>query len=152
MKRGTASILVLLLFICACSVATSSARDDEKRAKQYSQVEIMLSDFSKKITGYYAGRNQPIPQDFDSNKFIAILEQIYLNKDKVKLVKSSYKISVRHVDNGYSVMLCDPDTDNKLMEDIASTDCSLSKVEIRFWDKKGAQSCTFEDNWPRYCK
>ena len=145
------TIMVIALFFYGCPLSKGDKNNEEKSEK-YSQVEIILSDFSKKITSYYEGRKQPIPNNFDYKEFIRILEKTYPDQGKVNLIKKNYKIKARSANNGYSVVLCDPDTNNKLMEDIADPRCSLSKVEIRFWDKEHVYPCIFEENWLQYCK
>ncbi|MEW6419617.1 MAG: hypothetical protein AB1480_16135 [Nitrospirota bacterium] len=68
---------------------------------------------------------------------------------KVELVKKGFKIKAKAIDSNYSVVLCDSDTDSKLMEDLS---CTLNKIDIRFWDKEGTYRCTFEENWKIYCR
>jgi hypothetical protein len=149
--KNIITVIIIALFFYGCPLIKGDKNNDEK-AEKYSQVEIILSDFSKKITSYYDRKNQSIPANFDEKEFIRILEENYPNQGKVTLIKKNYKIKARSVNNGYSVVLCDPDTNNKLMEDIADPRCSLSRVEIRFWDKEGTYPCIFEENWLQYCK
>lgn len=143
--------IVLLIFIVfyGCSFGNIYAKDDEDKAKEYSKIEILLSDFSKKITAHYAKQNLFIPKDFDEKQFIEVLEKTYPDQSKVELIKKNFKIKAHSVDNIYSVILCNPDTDNKLMEDLS---CTLNKVDIRFWDKEGTHPCIFEENSELYCK
>ena len=125
------------------------AKDDEDKAKEYSKIEIILSDFSKKVTAYYDKQDMSIPKDFDEKQFIEVLEKVYPDQDRVELIKKDFKIKARTIDNNYSVVLCDPDTDNKLMEDLS---CHTTHVEIRFWNKEGTHPCIFEENWEACCK
>ena len=139
--------LVLLLLFYGCSSILYAP--DEAKIRKYSRVEIWLSDFSYKITAYYENQGLPIPANFNGSKFIEILEKIYPDQTKVRSIKNEFKIKARSIDNGYSVILCAPDTDNKIMEDFS---CNLKSVEIRYWDKEGAYPCSFEQNWKAYCK
>lgn len=145
--KNIAALLVAFIFLFGCSYIY--AKDDEDKAKEYSKIEIILSDFSKKITAHYAKHNMSIPKDFDEKQFIEVLEKVYPDQTKVDLIKRDFKIKARSLDNIYSVILCNPDTDNKLLEDLS---CHTTHVEIRFWDKEGFQPCTFEENWKVHCK
>jgi hypothetical protein len=145
--KNIAALLVAFIFFFGCSHIY--AKDDEDKAKEYSKIEIILSDFSKKIIAHYKRQNIPIPKDFDEKQFIEVLEKVYPDQDRVELIKKDFKIKARLIDNNYSVVLCDPDTDNKLMEDLS---CHTTHVEIRFWDKEGTYPCTFEENWEVCCK
>jgi hypothetical protein len=140
-------LLVAFLFFYGCSYIY--VKDDEEKTQEYSKLEIILSDFSKKIIAYYERQNIPIPKDFNEKQFIEVLEEVYPDQTKVELIKKDFKIRARSLDNNYSVVLCDPDTGSKLMEDLS---CHTTHVEIRFWDKEGAYPCTFEENWEAYCK
>lgn len=136
-------------FFFGCSYGSIYAKEDEDKAKEYSKIEIILSDFSKKITAHYAKQNMPIPKDFDEKQFIEVLEKVYPDQNKVELIKKNFKIKAHSMDDTYSVVLCEPDTGSKLMEDLS---CHTTHVEIRFWDKEGTHPCTFEENWEAYCK
>jgi len=140
-------LLVTFLFFYGCSHIC--AKNDEDKERECSKIEILLSDFSKKITAYYAKQNILIPMDFDEKQFFEILKKVYPDQAKVESIKKDFKVKAHSIDNNYSVVLCEPDTNNKLMEDLS---CTLNKVDIRFWDKKGTYSCTFEENWEVYCK
>jgi hypothetical protein len=145
--RRLSILLVAFLFFYGCSFIY--VKGDENKIREYSKIETILSDFSKKIVAYYGKQKMTIPRDFDEKRFIEVLEKAYPDQTKVKLIRQSFKIKARSIDNSYSVVLCSPETDSKLMEDFS---CTLNKVDIRFWDKEGAYSCTFEENWGVYCK
>jgi uncharacterized protein YrzB (UPF0473 family) len=140
-------LLVAFLFFYGCSYIY--VKDDEEKAQEYSKIEIILSDFSKKIIAHYERQNIPIPKDFNEKQFIEVLEEVYPDKTKVELIKKDFKVKAHSLDNNYSVVLCDPDTGSKLMEDLS---CHTTHVEIRFWDKEGIYPCIFEENWQIYCK
>ena len=147
--RKISILLIAFLFFFGCSYSNIYAKDDEDKAREYSKVEIILSDFSKKIAAYYEKQNVPIPKNFDERQFFEVLEKVYPDQTKVELIKKDFRITARPIDNNYSVVLCDPDTGNKLMEDLS---CHLTHVEVRFWDKEGTHPCIFEENWEAYCK
>lgn len=147
--RRFSILLVAFLFFYGCSFTNIYAKNAEDKAREYSKIEIILSDFSKKIVAHYEKQKMAIPKNFDENQFIEILEIIYPDQAKVELIKKDFKIKAHSLDNSYSVVLCTPDTGDKLMEDIS---CTLNKVDIRFWDKDGSYPCTFEENWAVYCK
>lgn len=145
--RKLSVLLFVFLFFYGCSYIC--VKDDEEKAKEYSKIEIILSDFSKKIIAHYERQNIPIPKDFNEKQFIEVLEEVYPDKTKVELIKKDFKVKAHSIDNNYSVVLCDPDTGSKLMEDLS---CHTTHVEIRFWDKEGIYPCIFEENWQMYCK
>jgi hypothetical protein len=67
----------------------------------------------------------------------------------VSFVQNNYKVSVRPLNGGYSAMLCDPQTDRKVMEDLS---CHLDRVEIRSWENDTPVPCVFESKWKPYCE
>lgn len=83
------------------------------------------------------------------SQFFNVLEKKYPDQTNVKHVRRVYKVFVRPVEGGYSVMLCDPDTNAKVMEDLS---CHLSRVEIRSWQSDLQATCEFETNWKKYCE
>ena len=74
---------------------------------------------------------------------------MYPDQSKVEMIKRDFKIKAHTIDHNYSVVLCDPNTDAKLMEDLS---CTLNRVDIRFWDKENTSPCEFEKKWEEYCK
>jgi hypothetical protein len=134
----------LMLFGCA-----HVFDDPVIKIKQYSSAAIALSDFSMKIIAHYESQGLSVPIDFNTHQFISILENVYPDQKRVKEIQDKYKISVRSLDNGYSVMLCDPQTNVKIMEDIS---CHLNYVEIHSWKNPSSTPCVFEDNWKPYCQ
>lgn len=146
MRKGCFALVVFLSFMTQGNLYAN----EEAKDREYSKIEINLVDFSKKITAYYEKQNFPIPEDFDENKFFEVLKKTYPNQSKIELIQGNFKIKVRATgNNNYSVVLCDLDTDNKLMEDFS---CGIKNVEIRNWDKEGRFTCTFEENWEAYCR
>ena len=140
-------VLTVFLIFAGCSYIY--VKDEEDRARKYSNIEITLSDFSKKIIAYYERQSQSFPEYFDEKDFIELLEKVYPDQSKVESIKRDFKIKARSIDNNYSVVLCNPDTDGKLMEDLS---CTLNRVDIRLWEKDIAMPCQFEENWEGYCK
>jgi uncharacterized protein YceK len=127
-------LFTALLIIQGCSIIGLKTSSDEDKIREYSQTEILLSDFSKKITAYYEKKGLSVPIDFDEKQFIEVLKNTYPDQSKVELIQANYKIKARPIGNDYSVMLCDSSNDKKLMEDLS---CNLTHVEIRYWDKEG---------------
>ena len=147
MKKIVAFLLVFAVLGCAHSGVSSMSAEEKDRA--YSPVAETLSDFSKKIVGYYESQNRPVPADFDAQLFFAILKEIYPDPSKVESIQKDYRVSARSVDGSFSVMLCDPQADQKIMEDLS---CRLDRVEIRSWQKSETVPCAFETDWTFYCK
>ena len=147
MKRFAVIILVVTFFGCAHRGAIPSP--NEEKVREYSATAISLSDFSMKTVAYYQSRNLPIPADFDAGQFFALLKEMYPDQSRVSSVQSNYKVSVRPLDGGYSAMLCDPQTNRKIMEDLS---CHLNRVEILSWESGVESPCVFESNWKPYCQ
>ena len=51
---------------------------------------MILSDFSMKIVAYYRSKDSPIPDDFDADKFFAVLRDIYPDKGRVESIRSIF--------------------------------------------------------------
>jgi hypothetical protein len=143
MSKYCAVLLALLL--CGCATGGSIERQKET----YSSLEVTLIDMSKKITGYYARQGQKVPPSFDATEFFSVLDKVYPDKTKVEMMRTTFHIEAREVGGDYSVILCDKRNGKKLVEDLS---CTLSRVDIRFWDKAVLPSCGFEADWEPYCK
>ena len=142
--------IFLIIFLIGCMHHGTPSTSKEEKAQEYSATAITLSDFSMKIAGYYEAQKLSVPKDFDAKQFFDVLEKEYPDQSRVKHIRESYKVSVRSLDGGYySVMLCDPKTDVKIMEDLS---CHLNRVEIRSWENNVGAPCVFESNWKPYCR
>jgi len=149
--RQLVAILFVMLFI-GCASTGASTKFTEAQIKEYSSAAVILSDFSMKITAYYNAQKLSIPRTFDTKQFFDVLEKVYPDQSHVKHIKEGYKVSARPLEGGfYSVMLCDPKTYEKIMEDIS---CHLNRVEIRSWERANCSGgqCVFEDDWKPYCQ
>lgn len=147
MRRFAVILMVIVLFGCRNIGALSTS--DEDKVREYSATAITLSDFSMKITAYYGAQKLSIPENFDTKQFFEALTK-YPDQSRVNHIRESYKVSVRPLEGGYySVMLCDPTTDRKIMEHLS---CHLNRVEIRSWENNVGASCVFESNWKPYCE
>ena len=147
MRRFIAVLTVVVLFGCMHNGAFSTSSKENEQ--EYSEVAISLSDFSMKIVGYYGAQKVGVPKDFDTKQFFTLLGKIYPDQPQVQSIQKKYRVSVRGLDGGYSVMLCDPQTDQKIMEDLS---CHLNRVEIQPWQNKIVSPCVFENNWKSYCE
>ncbi|MGD0236163.1 MAG: hypothetical protein ABSC55_16710 [Syntrophorhabdales bacterium] len=143
------AIALLVATILGCAHTGAVSVPGEEKAKEYSTTAVSLSDFSMKIIAYYQSQNLPIPNDFDATQFFALLEKIYPDQPRVQAVRNSYRVSVHPIDGGYSVMLCDPQTDRKIMEDLS---CHLDRVEIRSWESGEPVPCAFDASWKPRCE
>lgn len=146
MRRLAVILMVIVLSGCIHDGDLSTPSDEKVR--EYSATAVTLSDFSMKIAAYYEAQNLSIPKDFDTKQFFEALTK-YPDQSRVKHIRESYKVSVRPLEGGYySVMLCDPKTDRKIMEDLS---CHLNRVEIKSWENNVGAPCVFESNWKPYC-
>jgi hypothetical protein len=150
MRRFAVTITIFVVTFFGCAHHGATQPPSEVNQKEYSAVAVSLSDFSMKITAYYEALKLSIPKDFNEKKFFDVLEEKYPDQSRVKHVRENFKVSVRPLDGGfYSVMLCDPQTDRKIMEDLS---CHLNRVEIRSWESNTDSPCIFESNWKPYCE
>ena len=141
---------ILLAFVLlSCSYIGASSISGEKKVRSYASTAVRLSDISMKIISYYESRNLSVPKNFDTQQFFGLLQKIYPDQAEIKPIKNDYRVSVRNVDGGYSVMLCDPKTNQKVMEDLS---CHIDHVEIRSWENPATTPCVFEKNWKPYCQ
>jgi hypothetical protein len=140
------AIALLGIVLMSCTHATILSGPTER---DYSAAAITLPDFSAKIMGSFQSRGLAIPNDFDAQKYFVLLQQIYPDQSRVKSIQDNYRVSVRPLDGGYSVMLCDLKTDRKIMEDMS---CHTSRVELRSWESDSIAPCVFEKNWQPYCE
>ncbi len=147
MKQFVAVLLVFVLLGCAHH--GTSSMPGEEMTRVYSSTAITLSDFSMKVIPYYQLKNLSVPEGFDTQQFFALLGRIYPDQSRVSFIQNNYRVSVRSLDGGYSVMLCDPKTDQKIMEDLS---CHLDRVEILSWENNINSQCVFENNWKSYCE
>ena len=142
-------ILLIAATLAACADTGTPTKPSGETTREYAATSVSLSDFSMKIIAYYQSENAAVPDDFDTGRFFALLERIYPDQSRVSSVKSSFKVAVRPLDGGYSVMLCDLNSDRKIMEDLS---CHLDRVEIRTWEGDKDVPCAFETNWKQYCQ
>jgi hypothetical protein len=147
MRRFAPFLVFFILW--GCSFSSVFAKTEEDKIREYSALEITLSDMSKKIIAYYGKEGKTVPPEFDEKEFFAVLEKVYPDKGKAENIKENYKTRAHAIDVDYSVVLCDRETGNKLLEDFS---CTLSKVDIRYWDKNMFNACEFEQEWRSYCK
>jgi len=147
MKQFVTILVAIILFGCShhCRYPLSSDED----ARECAATAVTLSDFSMKIVGYYQSQNLTMPEDFDKKQFFALLEKIYPDQTRVTSIRDNYLVSVRSLNGGYSVMLCDPTSNQKIMEDLS---CHLNRVEIRSWENPSPSQCFFENNWKPFCE
>jgi hypothetical protein len=140
----------LLVFgLVCCSFNRGSSLSSEESARKYTEGAITLSDFSMKITAHYRSQHLSVPSDFDTHQFFTLLEKIYPDQGRVRFIRDNYRVFVRNLDGGYSAMLCDQETNRKIMEDLS---CHLNRVEIRSWEKPTYGKCVFEKNWKPFCE
>jgi hypothetical protein len=143
------ALVLLVSVLVGCAHNGSSLKPTEEQTREYSATAVTLSDFSMKIIAHYQSQNLSVPNNFDTDHFFTLLEKIYPDRSRVNSVRSSYRVFVRPLDGGYSVMLCDPSADRKVMEDLS---CHVDRVEIRSWEKDTPTSCVLEGNWKPYCE
>lgn len=143
------TVILIAIILCSCIHTGAVSTPNEEKVREYSSTAVTLSDFSMKITAYYEAQGLSIPVNFDSKQFFDVLGKKYPDQSRVKQIQENYKVLARPLDGGYSVMLCNPKTDEKIMEDLS---CHLNRVEIRSWENIVGASCDFDKNWKQYCE
>lgn len=118
--------------------------------RDHANAEIVLTDFSKVITAHYALQGQKIPADFDEAAFFKILEEGYPDKEKLRCIKTTYRTRVKALHEGlYDVILCDPDSSRKLMEDLS---CTKLRVDASYWREAVQPECDFQPALESNCQ
>ncbi|MBF0520044.1 MAG: hypothetical protein HQK92_09995 [Nitrospirae bacterium] len=140
MKRLLTVLLGIALFGCV-----------EGRVKKYTPVQEDLTSLTQKVEGYYNGN---IPNNFSEVEYTRVLHELCPNCESVANILNNYTLKARIVNHDViTVMLCDKQTNNKVMEDFS---CNNNKVEVRTWEKDKPESCEFESDWKgvidTYCK
>ena len=123
-KKACAALMMAflpLLIILQCNAANND------KAKYYGKVEMLMIDFSKKIKAHYRSQGLKIPHDFDEKQFIAVLKEVYPDQDKVKFIQENFNIKARAINGNYAVILCDRETQKKILEDLS---CHLQRVSL----------------------
>ncbi len=139
-------ILLLAFVLFSCSHNYSPSMSDGQKAHVYDSAAVTLSDFSMKIMGYL---NFSVPKDFTAKQFFGILAKVYPDKSRVKYIQDNYQVFVRNLNSeNFSVMLCDPKTGQKILEDLS---CHLDRVEIQSW-KETTSQCAFTNDWKSHCE
>jgi hypothetical protein len=144
------------LFILSIVLSACASTGMEAKIKKYTPIQENLTYLTQKVEGYY-GKNG-ITKDFNEMQYMKALEEVCYPfpscKARVGDILNSYELKARSVDDGIiTVMLCDKDSHNKVMEDFS---CNNSMVEVRTWEKETFEKCDFEIQWVdvinTYCK
>ncbi len=144
----TIALLALAALSGCCWFSPCTTPDEAARA-DLARTERRLADFSKTINAYYRGRGESVPATFDEVTYFAVLTAEHPSHEEVQEVKSKYRVRARAVAGGYAVVLCDPTTSRKLMEDLS---CTTASVDLRTWDRGGRVPCEFEAEPDSYCR
>lgn len=137
--RSVLSALILAAILVGCSTGIAAQKDNP------AAIGAFLTELNQKVTGYMYG--QDIPADFDIAQYKEIVFKVCDHpacQEKSAALFNDYEIKARKVDGFFSVMLCDPDTRNKVMEDYS---CNNMKVEVRSWEAQTPEDCRFAENW-----
>lgn len=135
-------ILMFLILLINCSYAQSV----EKKESAFAPVEASLCQINQKIASHFLITG--IPEGFNENQYYDVLKDV-CNSNSVCLSQAqeifdSYGVRVRKIDNMFSVMLCDKNMKNKVLEDFS---CNNMRVEVHSWKMDKSVSCIFENNW-----
>jgi len=145
MRTNRFLIVILLLACVSCAHATESL---EKREATYAPVEASLCHINQKVASHFLISG--IPDGFNEAQYKAAVEEVcYSNpvcKSQAETIFNSYGISIRKIDDMFSVMLCDKEMNWKIMEDFS---CNNMRVEVQSWRMLNKVPCKFEDNWQR---
>ncbi len=137
--RLTTLSLVLILFLAGCSTGIASQKDNP------AAISSFLTELNQKVKGYMYG--QDIPDSFDIVQYREIISKLCDHPDckrKSDALFDGYDVKAKKVNGFFSVLLCSPETQKKIMEDYS---CNNLKVEIRSWEEPTSEDCRFADNW-----
>jgi hypothetical protein len=138
-------VIILLVSFAGCVHATEPV---EKKEGTYAPVEASLCHINQKVASHFLISG--IPDGFNEAQYKEAVKEIcYSNpvcKSQAETIFNSYGISVRKIDDMFSVMLCDKEMNWKIMEDFS---CNNMRVEVQSWRMPNKVPCRFEDNWQR---
>jgi len=143
-------ILPLVLLISSCGPPSL-----EVRKAKYDSMANFLPYINQKVRGYIQAYS--IVDYLNGSQYREILERVCYplpscRKDAEKMF-NTYHVKVRRVNDMFTVMLCDIDEKEKVMEDFS---CNESMTEIRSYEKDVPGPCEFERGWEdiinKYCK
>jgi hypothetical protein len=136
--RLTSLAIILSFLLTSCSTVIITKRDDPA-------VASFLTELDEKVTGYMYGKE--IPDNFDAAQYKEAVAKVCDNpacKKQSDALFHDYDVNAKKVDGFFSVLLCDKDTHDKVMEDYS---CNNVKVEIRSWEMQKPVACGFAADW-----
>ncbi len=154
MNRGFKAVAVCLALVplSDCCTLRHCLTPEEARQAKFSRLEQKLVEFSKAVNAYNAQQGG-IAGTFSQQALFAALDAIYPsgpNRKAARDLRKDYTVKARPIAGGfYSVVVCDPVTGGKLLEDVS---CKTTRVEVRLWDKEGATACDFVPDVAAYCE
>jgi hypothetical protein len=136
--RLTALATILSFLLISCTTVVAAKRNDPAAAS-------FLVQLNEKVTGYMYGTD--VPDNFDAVQYKEIVAKVCDSpacQNESGALFHAYDVKVEKIDGFFSVLLCDKDTRNKVMEDYS---CNNMKVEIRTWEAQKPEACEFAPNW-----
>ncbi len=143
-------LLVAGFILVGCAHITNNIAE---MTDTYGPVESSLTNINQKIASHFV---EGIPDGFGRDTYIGVVRTVCRDNpvclSQANTITEQYRLEARKVDDMFSVMLCDKQTNKKIMEDFS---CNSLRVEVQTWKTGRSEKCVFEDNWQRveqnYC-
>lgn len=137
-------LLLLSLFtVISCAPITQKAGKDDAI---YAPIASSLCFINQKVDGHFLVSG--IPDNFNEAEYKKAVQDVCYPiaacKAQAQEIFDNYGIRARRIDDMFSIMLCDKEMKNKIMEDFS---CNNTRVEIRSWKSVDPMPCSFEDKW-----
>ena len=143
MRRRHLLLLLSLFTLISCAPITQKAGKDDAI---YSPIAASLCFINQKVDGHFLVSG--IPDNFDEAQYKTavhdVCNTIAACKAQAQEIFDNYGIKVRKIDDMFSIMLCDKEMKNKIMEDFS---CNNTRVELHSWKSVKPTPCSFENKW-----
>jgi hypothetical protein len=153
MKRRDYLFLLLLLVVLILVGCAHTTNNIAEITDTYGPVESSLTNINQKIASHFV---EGIPNGFGRDTYVEAVKTVCHDNpvclSQANAIIEQYRLEARKVDDMFSVMLCDKETNQKIMEDFS---CNDLRVEVQTWKTGRSEKCVFEDDWHRveqnYC-
>lgn len=140
----------LLVLIASCTTVDTL----RKRETRFEPIEQSLTNIDQMIAGHLAKNG--IPDGFDVALYRKAIEKVCFPtpacRSQAEGIFNTFIVKAQKVDAMFTVMLCDKESNSKIMEDFS---CNNLRVEIQSWKSEDNMACEFEVNWmplkDKYC-
>lgn len=143
MQLKSLYLLMCIFTLVCCAPITQKAEKDDML---YAPMAASLCFINQKVEGHFLVSG--IPDNFNEAQYKTAVQDVCYPiptcKAQAQDIFDNYGIRARKIDDMFSIMLCDKEMKNKIMEDFS---CNNTRVEIRSWKSVDPVPCSFEDRW-----